>query len=141
MYELTFTAIDSGSRNTSWNQSDVWASDTYIGAWFYGSKIKDTIPDTAIINQARMYLPIKKNFGSAPLLGRHTSATKPGGALTISSAAALSPRSGWVDIPTSHIDFLKANDGGLGFNHGGFNIYTAVAADGLSGALDIIYTA
>jgi len=141
VYEQVFTAIDSGSRSSSWNQTSVWASDTYIGAWFYGSKIKDTIPDTAVINRVRIYLPITHNFGDPPQLGRHTSPTKPAGAVSISSAAALSPRSGWVDIPTALIDYLKANDGGIGLNHGGYNIYAAVASDGYSGALDIIYTA
>jgi hypothetical protein len=39
----TFSAIDAGSwsSGSGWWQSEVWASDTTIGAWFYGTKISD----------------------------------------------------------------------------------------------------
>lgn len=136
-----FTAIDSGSYGGGWKKSDVWASDNFIGAWFYGSTLKDTIPDGAPILSARLYLPATRIGGSAPNLGYHTAATKPGGAIAIAAAAPLGGRSGWVDIPLGLIDFLKVNDGGLGFDHGGYNIFASVGADGSSGALDITYAA
>jgi hypothetical protein len=136
-----FAAIDSGSYSGGWKKTDVWSTDSWLGAWFYGSTIKDTIPDGAPILAARLYLPAKTVSGNPPNLGVHGSPTKPGGAVAISSAAALGGRSGWVDVPLGLIDFLKVNDGGLGFNHGGYNIFAGVASDGSSGALDITYAA
>lgn len=134
-----FTAIDSGSFNTSRRNNNVYASDSFTSGWFYGSTVNDTIPDTALIISARIYLPAIQIGGAMPNLGYHSNATAPSGSLTVSGAAALSARSGWVPIPTSLIDVLKASNSGLGFNHGGYNIYKAVATDGLSGALDITY--
>lgn len=140
-----FTAIDSGSQRAGdWWTPTVRAGDPTSGGWFYGSKIKDTIPDAAVINRARIYLPlIYDPYGYDAFLGTHPNATKPGsGALAISGSYRLPARSDWVDIPTSYIDTLKANDGGLGFVFGlGYETWQSVAADGLSGALDITYTA
>jgi hypothetical protein len=136
-----FPAIDAGSyRLGSWWTQDVIASDNNSGCWFYN--IKDTIPDSATITSARIYLPLRSAPGSeSPQLGRH-SLTSKSGAPSVTAAAALEPRSGWVSIPTSLIDYLKANDGGLGFVAGySYTIWNGVNIDGLSGALDITYTA
>lgn len=138
-----FLAIDGGSyRAGSWWTSQVIASNSNSGCWFYGSTIKDTIPDTATIVSARIYLPLLSIQGSeSPQLGRHGLTVK-AGAPTIAAAAALEPRSGWVTIPTTLIDFLKANDGGLGFLAGfSYTTWYGPASDGLSGALDITYLA
>lgn len=137
-----FTATDSGSYASGWAQRDVWASDSYLGAWFYGSKVKDTIPDAAVIKDAQLYLNPRQIQGAAPNLQLHTSASKPSGAVTFTGTASpLSVKSGWVPVPLAFIDFLKANDGGIGFNHGGYNIYRGTQADQLSGALDITWEA
>lgn len=140
-----FTAIDSGSqRGGDWWTPTVRAGDPTSGGWFYGSKIKDTIPDGAVILSARIYLPVINDpYGYPAYLGTHTRASKPSsGPLAISGSYELPGHSGWVGIPTSFIDFLKANDGGLGFVNGlGYTWWQSVAADGLSGALDIAYRA
>ncbi len=135
-----FTAIDSGSRGSSWFTNDVYASDSNIGAWFYGSKVADTIPDNAAILASRIYLNPRQVQGNKPNLGYHGAATKPGGALSVLSASPLNATSGWVDIPVGLIAAIIAG-GGIGFNHGGYNIFRGTAADGLSGALDITYQA
>jgi hypothetical protein len=139
-----FTSIGSGSRDSGgWeSSSDVWASDSYTAAWFYGSKIRDTIPDTALIKTAAIYLNPRQAAGGAPILQLHNSPTRPGGAVTfVGSGFALPARSGWVAFPVAYVDYLKENDGGLGVNHGGFSIFRGVAADQLSGALDIAWEA
>lgn len=140
-----FTAIDSGTYNPAygkWISGDVWASTSTTSAWFYGSKVVDSIPDAATITLARIYLPPRSTSGAAPILQAHSAATKPGGAVTfIGSGYPLPARAGWVDIPAAFIDHLKVNGGGLGFNHGGYNIYAGVGSDGLSGALDIAWIA
>ena len=137
----TFTAIDAGSYNgSSWWTGQVYASDSNIGAWFYGTKIADTIPDGAGIASVEIYLSANQISGSAPNIGYHGSAGKPGGGLSISGAVATG-RSGWVSLPTSFGDYLKANPGGIGCLHGGYNIFNSLAADGQSGALRIHWIA
>lgn len=136
----TFTAIDSGSYQSGygWRINDVWSSASNIGAWFYGTKIRDTIPDNAVIVSAEIYLPLLKDLGAAPF-GRHDQASKPGGAVTITATSTLPGKSGWVSIPTSLIDELKVNTGGLGFGLGGYNIWAGTQKDGQSGAVRVTY--
>jgi hypothetical protein len=139
-----FTAVDSGTyrSGSGWWTNTVRAN-VDDGAWFYGSKIKNTIPDSAVIIQARLYVPIQTIVINAPgQLRLHQHASKPGGAPTyLGSASPLSAVSGWRTIPKSFIDYLKANDGGIGFDGGGQWVCYGVASDALSGALDIIYDA
>ena len=137
-----FTAIGSGSFGSRWFTNDVHASASNTGAWFYGTKIADTIPDNATITLARIYLNPRSTFGAAPILQAHTSPTQPGGAVSfVGGAYALPARSGWVDIPGTFIDLLKTGAYGLGMNHGGNNIFRGTGADNLSGALDIAWVA
>lgn len=140
----TFTAIDSGSFGSSWFTNAVFDSTSNSGAWFYGSKIADTIPDGASITSMSIYLPLQSGSGFAPNIRGHTSATRPGGNVAFTGGShTLGAISGWVGIPTSLGDLLKANAFGLGFaaNSGGYNIWSGVGSDGLSGALDIAWTA
>jgi hypothetical protein len=135
-----FSAIDSGSYNGSWWTGQVYASDSNTGAWFYGSKIADTIPDTAVIVSVELYLsPVQTEF-AGPNIGYHAAGTKPGGSLTIIGATPSSA-AGWVALPNYFGDFLKANVGGLGCLHGGFNIYNSLAGDAQSGAVRIHWQA
>ncbi|QPE05317.1 hypothetical protein IT882_04410 [Microbacterium schleiferi] len=132
-------ADQSGSYGSSWWTDEVWASSSYVGGWFYGTKIKDSIPDGAVILAASIYLPAKSTFGDSPNFGIHNQAVRPAGSLTVSSTVALSPRVGEVPLPTSWFDTLKASDGGVGVNHGGRNVYRSVGADGNSGRLTVTY--
>lgn len=135
----TFTAIDSGSFQVSWWNADVWSSANNRGCWFYGSKICDTIPDTAVIVAAEIYLPPPIKLLGARPFGRHPYATKPGGAPSITATSTLPGTSGWVPIPTSLIDHLKVNVGGFGFDLGGYNIWPGTQRDGQSGAVRVTY--
>lgn len=140
---VTFTAIDSGAYENSWWQNDVWCSARNIGAWFYGNKFRDTIPDDASIISARIYLPQTKNLGAAPF-GRHGFATKPVGAVTFAAVSELPEvsgrRTGWRSIPVGLIDHLKSNTGGLGFAGGGYSIWAGTQKDAQSGAVRVTYT-
>lgn len=141
-FDVTFTALDSGSYQSGygWRTNDVWSSASNTGGWFYGSKIRDTIPDTAVITGAWIYLPLQEQLGGAPF-GRHGSDSKPGGALGFADVTTLQSRSGWVPIPAGLIDYLKANPGGLGFGFGGKNIWRGTQKDGSSGAVRVTYRA
>lgn len=138
-----FTAVDSGSfQSGRWTKADVWASDSLVGAWFHGTGIADSIPDSAEILGAAIYLPATRTGGAPPNLQLHTSATKPSGSVVFTGAQYQPPgRTGWQPLPTSFIDYLKSNPGGIGLNHGGYNIYASRGQDSLTGALDITWRA
>lgn len=135
----TFTAIDSASFQVSWWNNDVWSSANNRGCWFYGTKICDTIPDSATIVGAEIYLPPPTRLLGARPFGRHPYATRPGGAPSITATSTLPGTSGWVAIPTSLLDHLKSNVGGLGFDIGGYNIWPGVQRVGQSGAVRVTY--
>lgn len=138
---VEFRALDSGSYESpyGWRTNQVWSSASNIGAWFYGTQIRDTIPDAAEIRGAWIYLPPPIRLLGARPFGRHTASTKPGGSVTITNTSTLAGTSGLVPIPTSHVDYLKANNGGLGFGLGGWNIWPGTQADGRSGLLRVTY--
>lgn len=138
---VEFTAIDSGSYQPGfgWRTNDVWSSASNKGAWFYGSQIRDTIPDSASIVSAEIFLPNPSKLTGARPFGRHTYDTKPGGEPTITDTSTLGGTSGWVSIPTSHIDYLKSNAGGVGFALGGWWIWAGTQGNGSSGRLRVTY--
>lgn len=137
-----FTATWSGTWNGSrWWRNEVWAGDTSYGAWGHGTKIADTIPDSAQIVSAAIYLPGYNLVGANPNLGVHGDGDQPAGNVALDMVAALPGKNGWVPLPTSIIDVMKTRPGGVGFLHGGFNQYRGIQADSLSGALDITWIA
>jgi hypothetical protein len=135
-----FNAIDAGSFNRyGWLQQQVWASDSYQGAWFYGTKIADTLPSSAVIQRVEIYLSAQQIAGSAPNFALHGYTSKPGGAPTYGTTQAIGAAGGWLTLPTAWGNALKSGGGsrGVGVNHGGYNIFRSLAQDGLSGALRI----
>jgi len=138
-----FRATASGSFGYGgWTKPDVWSSDSFVGAWFGGDKIKDTIPDNAQIISAQIFLDARQSSGDAPRLQVHTSAARPGGTVTFVGAQHRpGVRSGWVPIPTAFIDYLKSNSGWVGVNHGGYTIWKGTQANSLSGAISVVYDA
>lgn len=138
---IDFSSLDSGSYQSGygWRINEVWSSASNAGAWFYGTQITDTIPDSAVIVSAAIYLPTPiRLLGAAPF-GRHGYTWKPGGDPGITATSTLPGTAGWVAIPTSLIDHLKANPGGLGFDYGGYNIWPGRQIDGDSGRLRITF--
>ncbi|TFD74740.1 hypothetical protein [Cryobacterium fucosi] len=136
-----FTAVDAGSYRSGWWTSQVWASDSNTGAWFYGSKIADTIPNGAAITAAAIYISATQITGWPPNIGYHSSAGKPGGNVSVGGASAVPVFNGWVNIPLSIVDYLKSNVGGVGVASGGYSIFRSLGQDPSSGALRINWTA
>jgi hypothetical protein len=138
---------DSGTyQNGQWWQSQIWASASTSGAWFYGNTIKDTIPDNARIISVRLHLLPVSLSGNPPILRAHTHASRPGGGVNFSSETQTlsADRDGVVTINNGFGDFLKSNTGGVGFDHGGYNKYKALSGPGKhpdSGALEITWEA
>lgn len=146
-FTQTFTALDSGTfyvPGARWNTADVWAVTTgnNRGAWFYGSKVQDTIPDAAVVSSVEIYAPVFYDGGAAPVAQVHTSASKPAGNVSLTSLThTMSPRGGWVSLPTAFIDYMKVSGGGIALVDGGWAKYSSVASDGASGALRVTWTA
>lgn len=137
--QQTFTAADSGSfQNGRWWTNQVYASASNKSAFFYGSKIADTIPDGATIDSIRVFLSPTKNSGNQPRIGTHGYLSNPGGSPTISNLISLPSASGWVGLPTSFGDLLKTGAQlGVGFDGAGYAIFRGTQQDGQAGALDI----
>jgi len=141
----TFNAIGAGTWNTgggdsatSYFNSEVWASNTTIGFWFYGTKVPDTIPAGAKIERVQLYIAARQIFGGAPVFTTHNRAGAPGISLSGGSAIGVSNYQ-WIDLPVSFGNALRRGGGayGIGTRHGGYNIFKSLAADGQSGALRI----
>ena len=136
----TFTAVDSGSFQSGWWTNRVYASSSNEGCWFYGTKIRDTIPAGAVILGVEIFLDVEQVFGGDPIFTTHTHALKPGGSPGLSGGSPVDiAGTGWYSLSTSFGDWLKSGGGslGVGCNHGGYNIFAAVP--GQSGALRIRY--
>lgn len=144
----TFTAVAAGTWNTgggdsatSYFNSEVWASNTTIGFWFYGTKIPDTIPGGAVIQRVQLYIAARQIQGSQPVFTTHDNPNPPGDSLAGGTAVGVANYT-WVDLPVAMGNALKRGGGsyGVGTRHGGYNIFKSLAADGQSGALRITST-
>lgn len=134
---VIFTAIDAGSYRGGWWTGEVYSSDTNTGAFFYGTKIADTIPDGATIVSIEIWVSISSLTYQAPNFGYHTSASRPGGNVTFGPTTAVNIAGGWIGLPIYIADWLKANYGGVGVDGGGYSILNSLTADAQSGALRI----
>jgi hypothetical protein len=145
-HETVFTAIDSGSWKGRWWTQDVWyAEGNSVGAWWYGTKIKDTIPDHAVIETVEIFLTVTQASGSSPQIGFHRYTTRPDGPFQVENKQTLTHVgagfTGWVQLSNIVGEFLKTNDGGIGTSGAGLRVFRGVGADpNQSGALRIRYT-
>lgn len=138
----TFTAVDAGSWNgtSGWWSPEVLADDADLGAWFYGSKIADTIRGGQIL-RVELFASLKSRSGAAPNIGYHAHPARPAGTPTITAAAATDVADGqWVALPISVGTFLASNAGGIGVAHGGATTFRSLTDDAQSGALRITST-
>jgi hypothetical protein len=145
-HQDVFMANDAGSYGPipsgRWWTSQVYASDNNLGAWFYGTKTADTIPAGATIQKVEIYISPSLISGSAPNFAVHGYSANPGSSPSMATVAAVGISGGWITLPSSIGNNLKAGGGylGVGLNHGGYNILHSLAEDGWSGALRITST-
>lgn len=141
----TFVPIAAGTWNTgggdsatSYFNAEVWASNTTIGAWFYGTKTQDTIPGSAAVQRVQLYISARQIQGSAPIFTVHGHGAPPLAALSGGVATAVA-NGAWVDLPVSFGNALRRGGTayGIGTRHGGYNIFKSLAADPQSGLLRI----
>ncbi|MDN4616401.1 hypothetical protein P5G50_18290 [Leifsonia sp. F6_8S_P_1B] len=139
-----FTATESGSYRGRWWTPQVRAGDTNQGIWAYGAKIPGTIPGSATILSVEVFQSIVSTNGAPAIFGLHGFSSVSGApAPSFGPQQPVGISGGFVPLPTSWGDSLKAGGGylGVGVNHGGDTIFNSVAADGMSGALRIRYRA
>ncbi|AXA95468.1 hypothetical protein [Microbacterium sp. PM5] len=141
-----FRAIDAGTTHdyrADWWQAEVWAADNNVGAWFFGTPIRDTIPAAATYDSLQIYINRTQRYGDAPYWALHGLSGKSG----IPSFTGLGgwhpDGDGWQTPPFAAAMFaaLKAGGSALGFGlvHGGFNKFASLTADGMSGAVKITW--
>ncbi len=136
--DLTVQAASSGNYwrgGGIWNSTDPRASTNNTGAWFYGSKISDSLVGAAL-SGASVFLPAARQPGTV-LLGLHPHLTQPGGQPTVSSATAIPSATGWVPLPSGFAAALQSGAArGLTVqSSNGDNLWRGVPADPLSGAI------
>lgn len=140
-----FTAITAGSwqlNGSRWIDGEPRASNGYLGAWHYGTKMADTIPAGAINGRIEVFIRYAERFGNAPVFALHNQPSR-GGAPGFSGDVAWAPPEGWQPLPDAvqalYFNSLKAGGGafGIGLNHGGQNRFMSLGADPQSGALRI----
>jgi hypothetical protein len=139
-HQDTFNSVDAGSYGSRWFTTQVWASDHNLGAWFYGTKISDTIPGSAAIQRVQLWVPPGSQIsGSAPNFAIHSYTSKPGGPPAMTTVAAVGITGGYIDLPVTFGNALKNGGGsyGVGLNHGGYNILLSRDQDPASGQLVI----
>lgn len=136
-----FTAVDAGSFSGGrWWQPQPWASDSTLGAWFYGSKVRDTLRG-ATVRKVELFASVAQRFGNLPNFGYHPHGAKPAAGPSIQAARAIDVADGrWITLPVSFGQYLADNVGGIGLVHGGYNKFRSLAADAQSGALRITST-
>lgn len=132
-----FTAVDGGSYRGRWWNSEIWGSDTNTGAAFYGTKVADTIPDTAPILSLEVFISPLMISGGNPVFFVHNSASKPGGNVTRILSQVIAPVPGWLALPTIWGDTLKSQYTGVGVGSGGYHKFKSVQQDPQSFALRI----
>lgn len=138
-----FRAIDAGSTDRGaarWWQAQPWASNSTYGAWFYGGQIKDTIPASAEFISLEFYVSWQQRQGDPPRFVLHNQPFK-GPVPTPTAFTAWIPGGGWQTPPdpASWFNQLRAGGSqwGVGLNQGGYNKFSSLAQDGMSGALRI----
>ncbi len=137
----TFQAFATGSYQGGYWTNDVWDSVSNDGVAVYGSSIADTIPDSATIVSAELYLNPISTLGFAPVLRGVSGGTLSGDPTFTGPSASLPALSGWVPISTTFIDLLKVGAYGLGFeaSTGGNNRFHGTQADAQAFALRITW--
>lgn len=143
----TFTATNAGAWQVAggrWSSDQPRASNGYLGAWFFGSKIRDTVAASAQMVSVEVYVKYASRFGSPPNFAMHSQAV-PGGVPDLSAEFAWAVNDGWNRLPHSveatYFDALKAGGPalGIGLKQGGVNRFVSLGEDAQSGAIRITW--
>lgn len=139
----TFRAIDAGSTDRGqarWWNDQPWASTSTYGAWFYGTQFPDTIPASASFVSLEFYVSWQQRQGGIPRFALHDFGFK-NGLPNFGAYAEWDPPGGWQTPPNAAgwFNALKRGGGrlGVGLDQGGYNRFSSLAQDSMSGALRV----
>ena len=146
MHSAEFRAVQAGSTDRGaprfWTDQP-YASNSTFGLWFYGPQIKDTIPSRAEFVSLEMFISYRQREGDAPRFMLHSDQWA-AGIPSMSDPWTWDAPAGWqtpvnTEVARAWFNSLKAGGdrAGIGLNQGGYNIFSSLAQDGLSGALRI----
>lgn len=142
-----FGAIQSGSwqlNGSKWSTTEPRASNGYLGAWHYGSKIRDTIPASAELVSLEVFVAYASKFGNPPNFALHDQGSQ-AGAPNLTSSFPWAVTDGWNSMPPAQAAVffaaLKAGGGsvGIGLDHGGQNRFKSIGEEPQSGKIRITY--
>lgn len=139
-FTRTFAPTQSGSYTSAKNKwtgrtTDLFCDSAHQAAWFYGTKLKDTLKNAALIESVEIYLSLRTKKGVEPSIGRHSDASEQAGGVSLSDLAVRGWK-GWIPLPTAWGDDWRVNVGGVGIT-GGSSIYRGIGTDHQSGHLRI----
>lgn len=139
----TFLATDTGSTDRGaarWWQAQPWASNTTFGAWFYGTQIRDTIPAGASLVSLEFFASWASRSGGAPRFALHNQAVK-SAVPAFGAYTEWVPGDGWQTPPMAAAWFAALKAGGaslgVGLNQGGWNQFSSLAQNSMTGAIRI----
>lgn len=143
----TFRATVAGNwQHGEWGSGRPIVSETRTAGFGYGPSLAATIPDDAEITAARIYLPTEQvMYPLAP--GIQALAGEPPAIAGTGPMVALAARSGWVRFDPAVAQQLIAARRGIKLvrrehpTDGTWDIYKALSADPMSGALDLTWKA
>ena len=129
----------------SWGSGRGIVSDGRNTGIHYGPVLGATLPDDAEIVSGRIYLPTDQvRYPLAP--GIQALAAAPPAADGVGASGILAARSGWVGVQIGILEQLRVGNRGLrifrrddGSGNGTHDIYKSLAADPMSGALEITW--
>lgn len=121
-------------RDGQWYDGRPIVSDYRVAAWHYGTVLGSTLPDTATILAARIYLPVTQvQWDNAPIV--QALASPPPASTGVGSTGVLPARQGWVDLQISVAEQLRTGNRGIRLsvnsaNNGGtHDMYKTLAED------------
>lgn len=140
IFRVTDTGSTDRNRARWWTSRPMASSSTY-GAFFYGTQIRDTIPDNATLVKLEFYVSWQQRQGGTPNFALHNLARK-AGVPSMGSSTAWAPGGGWQTPPMAAAWFNGLKGGGMygiGLNQGGWNIFSSRADNSMTGALRITW--
>lgn len=143
---MYFSALDSGSNrisNSSWWTNKVYFATGHRGAWFYGTKVRDSLKGATALPGCKIYLPVEHAEARNVEIGIHSYAKKPAGAPSMSASRPVSrtvSKSDWYDLPTDIAQhMINVAGGGVSTYGAGYRIMTGTQGNSQSGRVAINY--
>lgn len=139
-FTKVFYPTQSGSYVTAtskWTgkKADLYCDSTHEAAFFYGSAVKDSIKNAALIESVEVYLSLRTKAGAEPTIGRHYDGSEQSGGVSLSDGATRGWK-GWIRLPVDWAQDWRSAVGGVAIS-GGKSIYRGIGTDHQAGKLRI----